>query len=293
MTTTLGVIGGGVLGRAVARGFMEHAEVRVYDVIHERSTHYHLGDVATCDIVMICLPTPANPDGTCNTLAIDDFLRTAQLEEYWRPHSCYVIRSTVPVGYTQQQAATREFKLPLLHSPEFLTARCALTDFQIPARNIIGVPMTRTGAIDSAICRLRWLYVTRFSGVPVHFMPSEASELVKLACNSFFAAKVTLFNLFAEVAESHNLSWRDVLAGILSDGRIAHAHTQVPGPDGRNGFGGSCIPKDLADLFHCCREAGVDAGLLKEILERNERTRGPHDEQLTRVTLPSSTAGLT
>lgn len=288
--TTLGIVGGGVLGRACARGFIEHVQdVKIFDVQPERSTVYHLADAATCDIVFIALPTPANPDGTCNTLYIEDFLRTAQLEEYWRPESCYVIRSTVPVGFTLRESEKREHRLPLLHSPEFLTARCALTDFQIPARNIIGYPTSivwnsRT-PLESAYDALYDLYEQRFPGVPLLPMASSESELVKLACNAFFASKVTLFNVFAEVAKASQLDWQNVRDGILSDGRIAHAHTAVPGPSGGSGFGGACLPKDTADLYHCARAAGVDAEILKAVLCRNERTRAD-DPGLTRVKLP-------
>lgn len=285
---TIGIIGGGVLGRAVARGFMEHADVRVFDVIRERSTHEHLGDVATCDVVFVCLPTPAKPDGTCETGHVEDFLRTARYEKWWKPRSCYVIRSTVPVGFTQEQARLRNFELPLLHSPEFLTARCSIVDFQTPTRSIIGVPQgLHTSDFDPTddVVTLGDLYAARFPGVPVLTMPSNASELVKLGCNSLFALKVTMFNLLAETAKASGVDWRDVLGGILSDGRIAHAHTAVPGPDGRPGFGGTCLVKDTADLYHCATGLGVDAELLKACLARNEATRRPHDASLAQISL--------
>ena len=293
MQSSIGVIGTGVLGHSVARGFMEWAEVRTFDVIRERSTHYHLADVATCDIVFICLPTPANPDGTCNTLAIDDFLRTAQHDGLWTEKSCYCIRSTTPIGYTQAQAAQRDFKLPLLHSPEFLTARCSLTDFQIPARNIIGIPQQPMDSLADAplvgrgvdaLESLHELYERRFPGVPVHIMPSNASELVKLFCNTFFAAKVTLFNLAAEMAKAAGVEWEDVRGAILSDGRIAHAHTLVA--EQPQGFGGHCLPKDAADLFHCATALGVDAEIIRAVLDRNERQRRPYDPDLAKIALP-------
>lgn len=285
MTKSLGVIGGGVLGRAVSRGFMEHLEVRVHDQVKQRATHA-IEECAIADIVMICLPTPANSDGKCDTGAIDRFLHQAYSEEWWRKDSCYVVRSTVPIGYTQGQASMYLYGRPLLHSPEFLTARCALADFQVPARNIIGVPLHYTGIEDRPLERLRDLYEKRFPGVLIHEMSSNESELVKLACNSFFAAKVTLFNLFAEIAAAHCLSWDSVRAGIMSDGRIAHAHTAVPGPDGKAGWGGACLGKDLADLFHSATAAGVDAGLLRDVLERNARTRAG-DDSLAKISLPA------
>ena len=282
---SIGIIGGGVLGRAIFRGFVEHADCRVYDTKPERSTVYHLADAATADIVFIALPTPALPDGRCDTLYIDDFLRTAFSEEWWKPGSCYCVRSTVNIGYTQSKAGEYLYSRPLFHSPEFLTARCANTDFQVPARNIIGSPSHPiSGHWASAHERLCGLYAARFPGVPCLTMHSNASELVKLACNSFFAAKVTLFNLFSEIAQAAGVDWEQVRAGIMSDGRVAHAHTMVPGPDSRGGYGGQCLNKDSADLYRCAEAMGVDAGILREVIERNERTRGD-DPGLTRVNL--------
>ena len=293
---SIGVIGGGVLGRAIARGFIEHAEIKVYDVVPERATH-SLAEAATCDIVMIALPTPANRDGTCNTTAISEFLTEAQ-NKWWKDDSVYVIRSTVPIGYTRRQAAVSGFKLPIFHSPEFLTARCSLTDFQIPARNIIGnlaieYELESTEPIWSITQTLSWkyglreieeLYEQRFPGVPVHIMPSNASELVKLACNTFFASKVTLFNLFAEIAKAAGVKWEDVRGAILSDGRIAHAHTLVA--EQPIGFGGACLAKDSADLFHCATALGVDAEIIRAVLDRNERLRRPYDPDLAKIALP-------
>lgn len=290
---TIGIVGGGVLGRAIARGFMEHGEIRVYDLDESRRTH-SLEETATAEIVFVSLPTPALPDGRCDTSAIDQFLHEAFSEQWWQPTSCYVIRSTVPVGYTQNKSAEFMHGRPLLHSPEFLTARCSIVDFQTPARNIIGYPRVSQAGVDifhNAIVRLQYLYETRFKGVPLLKMESTASELTKLATNTFFAAKVSMFNLFREIAFESGIKWDDVYSGILTDGRIAHAHTLTPGPDGRPGFGGSCLPKDTADLFHCAMEAGVDAELLRAILDRNERIRRPSDPELARIELPGVGSG--
>lgn len=288
--TTIGVIGAGVLGRAVSRGFMEHGSIRVYDIDEQRATHT-LEQAATSEIVFICLPTPAIEDGRCNTRAIEAFLNQARTEQWWTEKSCYVIRSTVPIGFTESIAAQYLNGAPIFHSPEFLTARCSIVDFQTPSRNIIGSPLVfnaeneRINWWKSALTRIADLYGQRFPGVQLLHMRSNASELVKLACNTFFAAKVTLFNLFKEISDAAGVEWEDVRAGILSDGRIAHSHTQVPGPDGKPGFGGACLPKDTANLYNAAIAAGIDALLLRVIIGRNEHTRGD-DPGLARVRLP-------
>lgn len=251
----IGIVGGGVVGRATARCFMEHAEVRVYDTNPSLSTHRIL-ETVSCDLVFVCLPTPQK-DGAlgCDTSFVEGFFRETAADERERSRN-FVLRSTVPVGTTRR--LSEKYGLPnLVHSPEFLTARCALTDAMIPARNIIGAPVLPTvNTIDGCYDALWELYEKRFPGVQIIGMTSDESELVKLGLNSFFATKVAYFNELRAYADRMGLDWERVHEGILSDGRIAHAHTQVPGPDGKWGFGGTCLPKDLANLVDAI---GADA----------------------------------
>lgn len=261
---TVGIIGGGFVGHATARVWMEHAEVKVYDVDLRRSTHSKQ-EASACDFVFVCLPTPAKEDGSCDTSAIDDYfgwLRSVEDES-----SVYIVKSTVPVGTTRRlHSASRTGNV--VHSPEFLTARCAVTDAHLPARNIVGYPRDCDGW---ATLRLRTLYEQRFPGIPSHVMSSDESELVKLVVNGFFAVKVWYFNELQTLSHKLGCRWEFVIDGILSDGRIAHAHTQVPGHDGKRGFGGACLPKDLANL---ATTIGEDATALRAILKRNAEMRG-------------------
>lgn len=249
----IGILGGGFVGRAVARGFIEHAEVRVYDVLPDRATHT-LAKVAECDFIFVCVPTPARADGSCDTsiveAAVGELIGTIVSPEK-HIYQAIVIRSTVPVGFTSrlaELATVRASCVGILHSPEFLTERCSLVDFQTPSRMIVGVPRLReseAGAVPPTnIIRghaLQRLYERRFPGVPCLVMDSSESEMVKLACNAFFGVKVAYFNAIGLWAERLGLDTEQVRDGILSDGRIAHAHTSAPGPDGKPGYGGTCL----------------------------------------------------
>lgn len=253
----IGIVGGGVVGQATARAFLEHCdEVRVHDHIISRKTH-SLIETVDCDLVFVCLPTPQVRDSLqCDTSSVGLWALTVK---HLQPHANYVLRSTVPVGFTRQ--IREKYGLSnLVHSPEFLTSRCAVTDAQTPARNIIGVPNYKSGddLIGNCLCALHDLYERRFSGVPIQVMSSDESETVKLALNSFFSVKVAFFNEVYTFCQKMGLDFETVRAGMLSDGRIAHAHTQVPGPDGKLGFGGACLPKDLANFIHCMNHAGSD-----------------------------------
>lgn len=308
---TIGVVGGGFVGKAVARGFLEHAkEVRVYDVEKTRATH-GLRETWESDFVFICVPTPAGQDGKPNcSIVTEVFGAFSKLLLEWdatKLKPVAVIRSTVRPGFTAYMqrlmvsVAKSSGQLPVgvVHSPEFLTARCAHTDFATPARNIIGrVPLRdfpdgdggyngqeAESASANAAERLRKLYAHRFPGVPVQVMTSTESELTKIALNSFFAVKVDFFNMLKCICDSANANFDTVLGGMLSDGRVAHAHTKAPGPDGLPGFGGTCLPKDLLNLFTFAEKMGVRADLLFAANAHNLFLRGKFDSTLPRAEL--------
>ncbi len=230
----IGIIGGGVVGHATARTYMEHHGVRVFDYDDKKRTHCFADTVGPADLVFVCLPEKALDQFFNNCVGAGDY-------DYKRIN--WVIKSTCPIGTTRKLA--EKYKLPnIVHSPEFLTARCAVTDAQLPARNIIGDPSPRS-CFCECTTKLSQLYAERFQGIPLYIMTSDESEAVKLITNSFFAVKVAFFNEAYDLCESKELDWDTVMAGVLSDGRIAHSHTKVPGPDGKRGFGGACLPKDL------------------------------------------------
>jgi UDP-glucose 6-dehydrogenase len=256
---TIGVIGGGVVGHATARAFMEFAEVRVWDVQPERKTHSLDETTRGCDLTFVCLPE----------MEVVRFFEP--LVGLVHENLNWVIKSTVPIGTTLR---VHESGFPnVVHSPEFLTARCAVTDAQLPARNVIGVPEHFE---SSGYVTLRRLYERRFPGVPTIAMHSDESEALKLVQNSFFAVKVAFFNEANELCDKLGLDWDAVLGGILSDGRVAHSHTKVPGPDGKYGWGGPCLPKDLAHFVDASREAGLWPAVSLAAAARNatDRKRG-------------------
>lgn len=237
----IGIIGGGVVGRATARCFLEHVEdVCVYDVLPERQTH-SLPETLAADLIFVCLPTPQkNKNLDCDLTSVESFF--ADHRGYSKN---FILRSTVPIGTTRR--LWEQYGLPnLIHSPEFLTARCAATDAQLPARNIVGIPDWDGHARwnDKTTCRdlLLNLYRNRFPGVPIYYTTADESESVKLFTNAFFAVKLAYWNEVRMLADKLGLNWERVIEAVLADGRISHSHTKVPGPDGKFGFGGSCLP---------------------------------------------------
>lgn len=246
----IGVIGGGVVGRATARTWLGHCdEVRVHDRLKERSLHT-LAETLNCDLVFVCLPTPQKPDSLeMDVSAVEGFFSIHQVGWQKLSDVNFVLRSTVPIGMTRRLVMQHD--LPnLVHHPEFLTARCAMADAMTPAQLVVGAEWEYGGSIRKFQDMLLDAIRNRFPGVPIRCVSSDESEAAKLFLNGAFAVKVALFNELRSLADSMGLDWDAVRDAMLGDGRIAHEHTQVPGPDGRRGFGGECLPKDLAQLVH-------------------------------------------
>lgn len=254
---TVGVIGGGVVGQATARTYLEHVkEVRVYDTERTRLTH-SIHETLESDVVFVCLPeTALDPffTGRFNTKGVN-----------------YVIKSTCAIGTTRRLA--EQYQLTnLVHSPEFLTARCATVDAQLPTRNIVGYPAQSgkgLAAITPLTALLLEFYEKRFPGVPAIRMSSDESEAVKLFVNGFFAVKVAYWNEVHQLATTLGLDWSTIINAVLGDGRIHPSHTQVPGPDGNYGFGGKCLPKDLDQLIECLSIGKVDKNVCSAVKARN------------------------
>jgi nucleotide sugar dehydrogenase len=263
----LGIIGKGFVGNAIFQGLNHYYNLRVYDIDPKKSTHT-FEEAIKCDLVFLSVPTPMHKDtGECDLSYIESIFEKVDQNST----SCiFVIKSTVPVG-TTKKLNEKYPKIKVIHSPEFLTARTAATDFICPSRHIIG------GDTKNGTDTLKQIYKERFPGVPCQTMTSDESEFVKYFANCFFATKVSYFNEMAIFAQACGLDWDKVIKGVMSDGRIGISHYQVPGFDGSFGFGGTCFPKDINALIKSFEQVGADPVLLKAAWKRNLLVRDNKD----------------
>lgn len=236
--TTIGIVGRGFVGTAVAKGFAQFEETKIYDIDPRRATH-DFKEVINCDFVFLCLPTPMvdAKGGSADLTILENCIKKIFEIEDRNPHTIFIIKSTVPVGTTERlcnQNATHY----IVHCPEFLTARSALIDFICPARNIVGYVNATIGL------KVKGLLQRRFPGTPCYTMRASESEMVKYVANCFFATKVMFFNEMRLITDELGLDWDRILEGVMSDGRIGTSHYQVPGHDGDVGFGGTCVLPD-------------------------------------------------
>jgi UDPglucose 6-dehydrogenase len=268
---TLGIIGKGFVGNAIFQGLNHYYNVKVYDIDPKKSTNT-FDEVINADLVFLSVPTPMHKDtGACDLSYIESTFDKVIATKNRNESCTFVIKSTVPVGTTQKLNNKYEQKIKIIHSPEFLTARTAATDFICPSRHIVG------GHPAKGTHKLEKVYKDRFPGVPCYSMTSDESEFIKYFANCFFATKVSFFNEMRVFSDAKGFDWETIMNGVMSDGRIGISHFQVPGFDGDFGFGGTCFPKDINALIKSFEQIGIDPVILKAAWERNLSVRNEKD----------------
>ena len=273
----IGIVGRGFVGSAVQFGFSPNvgcdAEVRVYDVDPNKSTHTLEETINKSDFVFLSVPTPSNKDGSINIDILDDALNN--INEVSECRNAILVRSTVTPG-TTQKLQMKYIDLNLLFNPEYLTERNAKFDFINQSRFIIGSGEATISKMYSE--NLADLFRDRF-GESTSILETnyETAEMIKYMNNCFFVTKVSFMNEMYKVAEKSNVDWKQAVSGFVTDGRIGHTHLDVPGPDGKFGFGGSCFPKDIKAMIKHADGIGVDVNVLKAAWETNLQVRPEKD----------------
>lgn len=267
----LGIIGNGVVGSASASVFRRYGhEVLTYDTDPGRSSH-HLQDVLEAGFIFVCLPTPQKKNSyELDTSVLSQFFEERQDGAFC--HKPYVVRSTVPPLYLE--TISRSCKLPnVIHWPEFLTARTAEADAVRPMRNVVGF----VESIDPMIRSLFLNLLGHLFTVRTFVGSTRVSALVKLMQNGFSAVKIAFFNEMRHLSDALETDWPLCVEAILAGGWVNPMHTQVPGPDGRFGFGGTCLPKDLAGLTAIMDDFDIQNGVCRAAYDRNLFLDRPRD----------------
>jgi UDPglucose 6-dehydrogenase len=269
----IGIVGKGFVGSAVQHGFSPNvgcdAEVRVYDKDPSKSLNSLDETINKSDFVFVSVPTPSKKDGSADLRILQSALNDIA-------HICtntetiILIRSTIIPGTTRN--LQQKFKnLKLVFNPEFLTERSANFDFINQSRSIFGGKKENTSKVADLF---RWRFGESLSILETNF---ESAELIKYMANTFFATKISFLNDMKLLSEKSNANWDDVIEGFVRDGRIGHSHLNVPGHDGKYGFGGVCFPKDMQAIIHFADSLDIDMTVLKGAWETNLKVRPEKD----------------
>ena len=258
----VGVIGNGFVGEAISFAFSSVSDIYVYDTDPLKSLD-DLESVHNCDFVFICVPTPMFKDGSQDLSYVESAFEKANNKPV------YILKSTVLPGTTE--ALSKKYSnFKIIFSPEFLTERTAKLDMLTQSRIILGGELTLTEKAKS-------LFNQRFKIKNIIQTDSKTAELTKYMNNTFFATKVSIMNEFKLLCDKIGANWEDALKGFVSDGRIGDSHLNVPGHDGKLGYGGTCFPKDVNALLSFSKKHDIQLNTIKGGWKTNLNLRQEKD----------------
>ena len=219
----IGIIGCGFIGTAL-KVWLKENNPNVETFVSDPPKGMN-DDISNCDAYFIQIHLPTEDDGTQDLSLMTQIIsKLPEDKPIW-------IRTTILPGTSKKLSEITGRKVH--HMPEFLTERTYIEDFKWQ-------PMVFTDDIE--------LLKKIFPGKKHIDMTSAEAEMVKYAHNVFGALKVTYFNCIYDICKKEGLDYQKVREGVLGSTYINDVHTQVPGPDGKYGYGGKCFPKDV-DAF--------------------------------------------
>ena len=267
----IGIIGLGYVGKAIKDFFQKKdINIKTYDkFIIESSNVDNLKDlVMNTKVIFICVPTPMNEDGSCHTDIVEEVVSdiNSLSIDFKR---AVLIKSTVPPG-TTFKLNQKNKNIDVMFNPEFLTEANFINDFVNQNRIIIGSDEGNFSVVNE-------IYKKCFPSIPIINTNSKTAEMVKYLTNTFLATKVSFANEMKSICDKLNIDYQDVINYSLYDSRLGDSHWNVPGPDGKDGFGGSCFPKDINSLITLCKNNDIDPKILQAAWDKNLTVRSEKD----------------
>ena len=251
----IGVVGIGMVGKEVMNYFISQGYERGKNLFcYDNDSQKNFSDdPRQANIIFVCVPTPSNPDGSCNTKIVESVIKKFSNPD---KNKVFVVKSTIEPGTTEK--LQQQVDCPIIFNPEFLTESQAREDFIRPDRQLVAHTEKSLGQASLVLNLLPPAYFSSPGALDAYnFVGLNASEAEfgKYAANIFGAMKVTFGNIFADFCAGLEktlvkeglkvkIDYDNVRKAFAHDRRIGDAWLDVRHGNYR-GFGGYCFPKDL------------------------------------------------
>jgi UDPglucose 6-dehydrogenase len=221
-------------------------------------------------VCFICVPTPSNEDGSCNTSYIES--AALNIAKYLNDYKVIVTKSTSPVGTSfeikknilnELKKRKKAIDFDVVSNPEFLKEGSAVQDFFKPDRIVIGCENERSLNIMKEIYQGFTIKQNKLI-----VMDILSSEMTKYAANAMLATRISFMNEIAKICKNIGANVNEIRKGIGSDSRIGYSFLYAG-----IGYGGSCFPKDIRALCHLAKKANVKPLLLQTVDEINNEQK--------------------
>ncbi len=234
--------------------------------------------VRDAEVVFIAVGTPPQEDGGSDLKYMIAAAR--EIAKHLHDYTVVVQKSTAPVGTAREigriiaKEKAKEAEFDIVSNPEFLREGSAVGDFMRPDRVVVGAETERSRQLMKQVYGPLYLNET-----PMLWTSLESAEMIKYASNAYLATKISFINEMARICELTGANVDEVARGMGLDGRIGKKflHAGI-------GYGGSCLPKDVASLVHVARAHGYDAPLVSAAHTVNHNLVDRALEKLTRAT---------
>ena len=264
----IGIIGWGVVGRAVGQGFETKKGNKVLWYSRGKGPYSPEKVISESEFLFACVPTPMFSDHSGIDLSVVKEVVDFVAPKIEGTDKILTVKSTVVPGTT----ASFKKKYPNVNfamNPEFLTEANALGDFLKPDRTVIGAFSRSVSA------RLASLYQDLYGpGSKIFLTDPTTAEIVKYMSNALLATKVIFANEMYDLCTSMGIKYEEVKSMVVADARIGPTHLDVTT---LRGFGGKCFPKDMVALIGFAKDKKVDASLLKTVWSKNLKIRKVKD----------------
>lgn len=252
----IGVVGLGVVGSANKYGF-EKIGHKV--IVHDIKYKTNIRDLNKTNIVFLCVPTPSNKDGSCNTSIVDSVLKNLEKIKY---KGIICIRSSTEPGFTEK--VIKKYKNnKICFVPEFLRERMAKKDF-VKNHELLAVG-TKSKKIFKEVVKAHGKLPKNIKMLK----PTEA-EILKYYINVFASLRVTFANIFFEICQKFNCDYEKVKESYITTGR-GSPNMYLTVTKNLRGYAGICLPKDTKTIILLLKKLKLNFNLIKSIHTDNEK----------------------